>query len=104
MRSSLTFNFITDVMNEALAWMYLQSDLDVLRPMGERGAIEIYCLCRAFDDVTSTDPESQAAHARAVAAFPLLAAAIHQDTATLQIVFRQIAEGPYTEFLVSVWK
>jgi hypothetical protein len=104
MRSSLSFNFITDVMNEALAWMYLQSDLDLIRPLGIRGAIEISCLCREFDDVNAIDPKAQAAHLRAVAAFPLIAAALKQDPATLQIVFRQIAEDPFTVFLGSLWK
>jgi hypothetical protein len=56
-----------------------------------------------LDDANSADPEAQACHARALAAFPLMAAAISQDQATLQIVFRQIAEDPYTVFLERVW-
>jgi len=103
MRSSLTFNFVTDCMNQALAWMYLQSDLDILRPLGMRGAVEMRSLIEEFDDAAAIDPERRAAHDRAVAAFPLFAGAVKQDPATLQQVFRQIAEDPYTKFLVRVW-
>jgi hypothetical protein len=102
MRSSLTFNFVTDCMNQALAWMYLQTDLDKIRPMGLRGAAEIRCLISELDD-TDPNTESLASRARAEAALPLIAAAIHQDPATVQLVFRQIAGDPYTIFLERVW-
>jgi hypothetical protein len=103
MRSNLTFNFVTDCMNQALAWMYLQSDLDIIRPLGMRGAVEISCLIDAMDKVDAQAPADQAGHAQAAAAFPLIAAAIKQDPATLQLAFRQIADDPYTIFLTRVW-
>lgn len=97
MRSNLTFNFVTDCMNQALAWMYFQDDLKIIRPFGMRGAVEIKNLIDAYDKNTSSE------HARAVAAFPKIAGAIKQDEATLQLAFREIAGDPYTVFLQRVW-
>jgi hypothetical protein len=102
MRSNLNFNFVTDCMNQALAWMYLEDDLSKVRPLGMRGAGEIRDLITDYDDA-STDMGRKAAHDRAVAAFPKIASALKQDPETLQIVFRQIAEDPYTIFLSRVW-
>jgi hypothetical protein len=103
MRSNLSFNFVTDCMNQALAWMYLQGDLDVIRPLGMRGAVEIKDLVDDLDKGGSSDPALVAAHDRAAAALPLIAAAIKQTPATLELAFRQIAEDPYTVFLNRVW-
>jgi hypothetical protein len=102
MRSNLTFNFIVDLMNQALAWMYLQGSLDIIRPLGLRGACEIKNLIDDYDRIDGTD-EEKTAHALAVAAVPQIAAAIKQTPDTLQLVFRQIAEDPYTIFLDSIW-
>jgi hypothetical protein len=103
MRSNLNFNFVADCMNQALAWMYLQGNLDIIRPLGMRGAVEIEQLMRDFDRAAPMTPEQQLKHDQAVAAFPLIAAAIKQDPATLQVVFRQIAGDPFTDFLCRVW-
>jgi hypothetical protein len=100
MRSNLTFNFVTDCMNQALAWLYLKEDLNAIRALGLRGSVEIRQLIADYDDGAVAH---QGAHQRAVAAIPLVAAAIRQDEATLQIVFRQIAEDPFTVFLERVW-
>ena len=102
MRSNLSFNFVTDCMNQALAWMYLEDDLSKVRPLGMRGAAEIRDLITDYDDA-STDVGRKAPHDRAVAAFPKIASALKQDPETLQIVFREIAEDPYTIFLSRVW-
>jgi hypothetical protein len=102
MRSNLTFNFVTDCMNQALAWMYLEERLDKLRPFGMRGACEIRHLVQDFDD-DSPDSARKAEHDRAVAAFPVIAAAVGLDIAALQITFREIAGDPYTEYLAQVW-
>jgi hypothetical protein len=100
MRSNLSFNFVTDCMSQALAWMYLEDNLEKLRPLGMRGAVEIKYLMDEYDDL---DPAGAEARARAVAALPKIAAAINQDSVTLQVVFRQISEDPFTQFLQSVW-
>jgi hypothetical protein len=102
MRSNLSFNFVTDCMNQALAWMYLQDDLDKLRPLGLRGAVEIKHFVEEFDCV-GTEPNELLDHDNAVAALPKIAAALNQDPTTVQLVFRNIAEDPYTAFLYEIW-
>lgn len=101
MRSNLTFNFVTDCMNQALAWMYLEADLDKIRPLGLRGASEIKHLISDYDDVS---PSHKSDHDLAVTALPKIAAAIGQTPETLQIVFREIAEDPFTIYLDAVWE
>ncbi len=103
MRSNLTFNFVTDCMNQALAWMYFEDQLVKLRPLGLRGACEMAYLIAQYDDVGSNDPARESAHARAVGAMPHIAATIGQNEATLQVTLRQIAEDPFTVFLGRVW-
>jgi hypothetical protein len=49
MRSNLTFNFVSDCMNQALAWMYFADAMDTLRPLGLRGAVEILHLVERLD-------------------------------------------------------
>ncbi|MHA6887381.1 hypothetical protein [Ralstonia pseudosolanacearum] len=100
MRSNLTFNFVTDCMNQALAWMYFDEQITVLRPLGLRGAVEIKCLIDEFDNAS---PDGGSARQRAAAALPMIAAKLGQDEKALQITFRQIAEDPFTVFLHRVW-
>ncbi len=102
MRSNLTFNFVTECMNQALAWLYFEDKLAVLRPLGLRGAVEIRCLIEEYDDI-DTEPTSQAAHDRAVAALPHIAQSFGQPVEAFQIALRQIADDPYTVFLAKVW-
>ena len=101
MRSNLTFNFVTTCMNQALAWLYLKDELSTVRPLGVGGACEISYLITDYDDASNV--HRKAAHDRAVAAFPKIASALKQDPETLQFMFRQIAEDPYTIFLSRVW-
>lgn len=100
MRSNLSFNFIIDLMNQALAWMYLEESLDVVRPLGIRGACEVKWLIADFDNVAGATDDEKNAHSIAVGALPLVAAACHQGPETLQFAFRQIAADPFTSFLV----
>ena len=102
MRSNLSFDFVSDCMNQALAWMYLEKGLDEVRPLGLRGAQEIMCLINDLDN-ESAEPESKRAHDLAVAAIPVIAKALNQDPATAQFMLRQIAADPYTLFLQHVW-
>jgi len=103
MRSNLNFVFVSDCMNQALAWMYLENDLGVIRKFGMRGAVEIKYLIDCYDDKENPDPKDQAAHVLAISTLPKIAAAINQAPDTLQLTFRQIAEDPYTIFLHRVW-
>jgi hypothetical protein len=102
MRSNLTFSFVTDCMNQALAWLYFEDRLAVLRPLGLRGAAEIKNFVDAYDDA---DPQSKCrtGHDAAVAALPKVAEALQQSPETVLIVFREIAGDPYTVFLAQAW-
>jgi hypothetical protein len=102
MRSNLSFNFITDCMNQALAWLYLEDKLITLRSRGLRGAVEIKNFIDALDDENPM-PENRVEHETAVAALPEIAKAIAQDIHTTKVVFREIAGDPYTVFLSNAW-
>jgi hypothetical protein len=97
MRSNLTFNFITDCMNQALAWLYFQEGLHAIRPLSLRGASEIRDLVDSIRDSTADD------HYDVLLALPRIAAAVNQDPLTLVRTLRQIAEDPYTVFLKQIW-
>jgi hypothetical protein len=98
MRSSLSFNFIIDCMNQALAWVYLESKLNTIRPFGLRGAVEISHL---HDQLNSTHPDEKK---EAEALLDCVATAIDQKKATLITVFYEIACDPFTEYLSSIWE
>ena len=104
MRSALTFVFVTDLMNQALAWIYFEKQLAVLRGLGLRGACEIKDFVDDYDGVGDSDP-AKAAHAATLAriAMPSIAAKVGQTEHTVMIAFRQIAGDPYTAFLTHVW-
>jgi hypothetical protein len=97
MRSNLTFNFIIDCMNQALAWLYFQEGLNAIRPLSLRGASEIKDLVDSIDTPLAPD------HRDVCKALPMIAVAVKQDRLTLERTLRQIAEDPYTLFLKRVW-
>jgi hypothetical protein len=106
MRSNLSFNFVIDCMNQALPLLYLKEDLKTIRALGMRGAVEIIDLIDAWDDSCQTGDgleRRRAQHSRAVDALPQIAKKINQTEATIQIVFREIADDPYARFLHKVW-
>lgn len=102
MRSSLTFNFVTDLMGQALVRIYLQEDIEKIVPLGLRGAVEIKCFIENLN-YAGTDTDRLAEQKIALAALPKIAAALNQDIATVQFTFRQIADDPYTCFLYEIW-
>lgn len=103
MRSNLNFVFVTDLMNQALAWIYLESSLQHIRPMGIRGACEIRCFMRELFDTTSEDPAADSARLRAAAALPAIAAKVNVSEPCLLIAFSEIGEDPYSIFLSRIW-
>jgi hypothetical protein len=94
MRTNLYFAFITDIVSQALAWVYLETKLNLLRPFGLRGAFEI----RIFlgDDLASADAREKA-QAEAVLAAAAIAVSMSVDS--LRYSFEQIAYDPSTKFL-----
>jgi len=99
MRSNLSFNFVTDCMSQALAWIYFETRLAELRALGLRGAVEI----KQFDDDTNPDPHAQATQARAAALIKVLSDKLSLSVDTVQHVLRQMSEDPFTVFLQQVW-
>lgn len=99
MRSGLGFNFVTDCISQALAWMYFEDSLAKLRPIGLRGAVEIASLMVDFYGLAPEDRKAPAASVLAMAAL-----AIGQDPTSIEETFRQIADDPYTKFLYNIWE
>ena len=97
MRSSLTFNFVTDCMSQALAWEYMEGRMNKLRPLGLRGAVEIRHLYNSID--TGTDEEKAAANS----VLDCAARILEQDRITLKMAFFEISGDPFTAYLESIW-
>jgi hypothetical protein len=99
MGSNLVFNFVLDLVGQALAWIYFGPKLDVLRPLGLRGAVEVRSL---LEDMDSDDaPKSQEC---AKSTFSAAAKALGiEPAAAFRSVCEEIANDPYTLFVWEVW-
>lgn len=99
MRSNLSFNFVIDCMNQALAWLYFEKQMATLRPLGLRGATEI------ADLIDNVDNEDQETRKKAEDTLQDVTNALKppHTTNTMRATFDQIAEDPYTVFLRKVW-
>jgi hypothetical protein len=97
MRTNLSFAFVSDIMAQALAWIYLGKKLDQLRPIGLRGAVEFSC---SLDDLNSDD-EVEARHADAM--LKKAAGIAKLSTELFRNTVEQIGEDPYTNFLAETW-
>jgi hypothetical protein len=97
MRTSLSFAFVSDIVAQALAWIYVGNKLADLRPLGLRGAVEIQYLCN--DIKSGTDDEKRVAKATLEKAASIMG--LSSDG--FQNVATEIAEDPYTVFLAETW-
>jgi hypothetical protein len=95
MKTKYDFDFILDLCSQALAWVYFEKNLEKLRPLGLRGAVEITRL------LNELDIEEYRENAEAVILAAATATGI--DIAGLQYAFKMIKEDPYSEFLCEVW-
>jgi hypothetical protein len=96
MRTNLSFDFVIDIVSQALAWVYLDGDLAKLRTFGLRGAYEIHNLSK---NLASPVPMTQAtAQGLLIAA----AQAISVPVGGLQNAVAEIAGDRATEFLCEV--
>jgi hypothetical protein len=97
MRTNLSFNFITDVVSQALATIY-GLDLNITRPYSVRGAFEA---SEVFDEhAQSADQEAKA---RADAVITELAKKMGRPERIIQKILHDIHEDPYTQFLRDIW-
>jgi lipoprotein signal peptidase len=93
MRANLQFNYVLDIVSQALAWVYLEKTLEKLRPLSLRGAIEIRILLLEIENGTAAEKRK----ARAV--LPVAAKTADIALAGLIFAFDQIGYDPATEFL-----
>ncbi len=93
MRTNLGFDYVVDIVGQALAWVYLGDKLAVLRPFGLRSAYEIRVF---YSELTGDD---QAMAAAAVRVLNDAAATLKMQPDSLRYAFAQIAEDGATEFL-----
>ena len=49
MRSNLPFNAVVDLVSQALAWVYIENKIQILRGYGLRGAYELRGLCEDLE-------------------------------------------------------
>jgi hypothetical protein len=94
MRTNLRFAYVIDIVGQALSWVYLEKQLEKLRPFGLRGAFEI----RSFmdEELKSTDA-TKAGSAKAVLATAATSIGITPEG--LANAFDQIAYDAATDFL-----
>ncbi len=96
MRSNLNFSFIIDIVSQALAWVYFGEDLQKVRSMGVRGALEVLNI---VTDLASTDEPKQQTASQLL---QVLAKSINLDGAGFLNALREIAGDPRTTFLTKV--
>lgn len=91
MRSNLTFNFVMDIMNQALLWMYVQEWLEQIRPLGMRGAVEVEHIINDVDRKAGTSAAEKAAKAKLEAAQKAEADAQAEDAAAVDATVKAAA-------------
>ncbi len=99
MKTGYVFAVIVDFASQALAWNYLEAKLDVLRPAGLRGAMEIWDALDDLRNKTSSDDGIRAAKLMDEAA--TLAG---MTVPTFYNACEEIADDPYTIFLANSWR
>jgi hypothetical protein len=97
MRSNLSFNTVVDLVSQALAWIYIDDKLNLIRPLGLRGAYEIRDL---LDDLGNSGSVN---HTNAQSIIPELARRLDLDQDKMWNVITTIAYDPYTDFLYRTW-
>ncbi len=97
MRTNLSFEFVSDIVGQSLAWVYLRDKLAVLQAFGLRGAYEIYVL---MDELNSRNASEKA---KALKALKEAAEAVKMPMDGLRYAFYQIAEDTSTKFIYDSW-
>jgi hypothetical protein len=109
MRTGLNFDYLIDIVSQALAWRYLGDRIERLRFCGLRGAIEIYYLL-----VGLRNHHKKKNYALAAAILESVPALLQEESVppqerfTAKIEFLgacdQIANDPYTLLLIAFWQ
>jgi hypothetical protein len=93
MRTNLGFDYVVDIVSQALAWVYFGEKLAALRPFGLRGAFELHVLSNDLNSA-NTDEKDLAARTQTAAA-----TAINVPLDGFKYAVEQIAGDPATKFL-----
>lgn len=102
MRSNLSFNFVTDLMSQALVRMYFGASADALAAIGMRGAVEVRQFIAALDDKRDL-PAVRQQRELASEILPSLAEALKQPPQGAELALRHVANDPFTHFLYQIW-
>lgn len=97
-RTNYDFNYVIDCVSQALAWIYLGDGLSTVTPLSLRGAQEIASVMT--DSRNTKDPLAQQLADNTIVA---AAALLKIDKDAFRSTLAQIADDPYTIFLVNVW-
>ncbi|MGE8126052.1 hypothetical protein ACQKQD_03655 [Methylobacterium sp. NPDC080182] len=124
MRTHLPFAYISDIVGQALVWIYMGDKLDNLRLIGLRGAVEINLFIEDLvaaklnyrlnpetgdiitnikDDDFCTSDLSSAKACICVAILCSIPKKLGMTQAEFINTAREIAEDPYTKFLTQTW-
>jgi hypothetical protein len=96
-KGGFDFSFVVDVVGQALAWIYFEDKLALLRIIGLRSSVEIgQTLNDAQDNSSATQPDARAA-------LDTAAAKIELSKEAFLNACGQIAEDPFNEFLTEIW-
>ena len=95
MRTNLSFNGVVDLVSQALAWIYLEDKLSLIRSIGFRGAYEI----RDYRDGLLTGDDKE----RLEKLRPIIIERLGMPGEAVDYVFWQIANDPYTTFICETW-
>ena len=96
-RTNLNFSYVVDCVSQALSWIYFGDNSAKLFALSLRGAQEIASVA---NDLTSAD---QATADQADATLDAAADVLGVNPAAFRSTINQIANDPYTQFLVNVW-
>jgi len=97
-RTNFDFSYVVDCVSQALTWIYFGEDSAKLFEFSLRGAQEIVSVVQSADD--PRDPDQ----ARSIQTISDAAAKLEIPPDAFRSTLDQIAEDPYTMFLVKAWR
>ena len=106
-RTDFDFNYVLDCMSQALLWVYFQDKTKSLYSLSLRGAQEAHSLMKAVKGVSFPIQSSVSLtgdQSRAVGTIRSAALLIGISEEALLTTLDQVAEDPYTIFIVEVWQ
>jgi len=98
MRTNLSFNSIVDLVNQALAWVYIGEKLPLIRALGFRGAYEVRQFC---EDLGLPESNTDRTNAQNIIEEIAQRLGVTQDK--MWYVITTIAYDPYTDFIYRTW-